>query len=296
MADGTDAMPPVAHARIPGLPVALSFALHRSGDKHISHRIATEGLWEPLETEIVRRLLTGSRQQPPLFVDCGANLGWYSVVAAALGAEVVACEPLPANADLLRANVERNELGDLVEVHEVALGDREGTASLRLSTDNQGDHRIDPDALGTTPSSRASVTVPITRLDTVLDGRRPDLVKLDTQGSEVAILRGGRSAWEPRDDAPDAALIIELWPYGLRTTGSHEDELLDLIGPMIDVTHRCFEIREWSQSLVALTRSDLVAMVSTGGFSAEMKGFTNLLLVPGSRIAPLGDLLDPATA
>ena len=49
---------------------------------HVSERIATEGIWEPLETELVRRLIRSG----DLVVDCGANIGWYTIVAAALGA------------------------------------------------------------------------------------------------------------------------------------------------------------------------------------------------------------------
>jgi FkbM family methyltransferase len=236
-----------------------------------------------------------------LFADCGANLGWYSVIAAALGADVVACEPLPANAALLRSNVERNGLGGRIEVHEIALGDRAGTAVLRLSADNQGDHRIQPETkpenaptAPTVPSTRPGVEVPITTLDAVLRGRRPDVLKLDTQGSEVAILRGGRAAWAPSPGRPDPAIVVELWPYGLRRAGAHESDLLALLGPLIATTHECFEIREWSRSLEPLSSAALAEIVAVGGFSAEMKGFTNLVLVP-HRLRPALDGPDGAS-
>lgn len=136
----------------------------------------------------------------------------------------------------------------------------------------------------------------MTTLDTVLAGRRPDVLKIDTQGSEVAILRGGRTAWQPAPGRRDPSIVIELWPYGLRRTGAHEDELVALIGPLIDVTHRCFEIREWSATLAPLSADDVASMVASGGFSAAMRGFTNLALIALDRVAAIADLIAPAPA
>lgn len=303
---------PQGTARIRGVARPLTFSLHPGNDKHISSSIAGDGTWEPFETEVVRRLLTAPHRDRPLFVDCGANLGWYTVVAAALGADVVACEPLPANAALLRRNVADNRMADnrmaddrvdgrvldsrpetRVEVHEVALGEHVGTGVLRLSADNQGDHRIDPATTAGGAGSRPGIEVAMTTLDAVLAGRRPDVLKIDTQGSEVAILRGGRTAWQPGPGRRDPSIVLELWPYGLRCAGAHEDELLALIGPLVDTTHRCFEVREWSATLAPLSADDVASMVSVGGFSAAMKGFTNLALIAVDRVAAIADLIEP---
>lgn len=289
---------PQGTARIRGVARPLTFSLHPENDRHISSAIARDGTWEPFETEVVRRLLTAPDRDRPLFVDCGANLGWYSVVAAALGADVVACEPLPANAALLRRNLADNRpqgtsLRTRVEMHEVALGERTGAAVLRLSADNQGDHRIDPATSAGGGGRRPGVEVAMTTLDAVLAGRRPDVLKIDTQGSEVAILRGGRTAWQPGPGRRDPSIVLELWPYGLRCAGAHEDELLALIGPLVDTTHRCFEVREWSATLAPLSADDVASMVSVGGFSAAMKGFTNLALIAVDRVAAIADLIEP---
>ena len=83
---------------------------------------------------------------------------------------------MPANAMLLRSNVDRNGFAALVEIHESALGQAAGEAVLSLSIDNQGDHR-----LVTASGSRSTVSVKVQSLDDVLDGRRPTLVKLDTK-------------------------------------------------------------------------------------------------------------------
>lgn len=285
----------IASARVPGTERALTFAVHERNDRHVSERIAAEGIWEPFETEIVRRLLLhpvpGSPDSRHLFVDCGANLGWYSVVAGSLGADVVAFEPLPANAALLTYNIAVNDLGGSVEVHETALGSGAGTGTLGLSVDNQGDHRMAPVDGAERASRREEVAVPVRRLDDVLRGRAPTVIKLDTQGSEVAILRGGTVSWT----RPDVVVIIEFWPYGLACCGSSAAELLDLLGGLIGVTHDCFEVVEWRNQLVPLTMDELTAMALTGGYSAAMKGFTNLVLLPSASLGAVRDLIGAPT-
>ena len=157
--------------QFPGVGETFEVGVHHNGDRHISESIMMRGDWEPLETAVISRLVNAQ----DLVVDAGANLGWYTLLAAASGATVVAFEPMPANAMLLRSNVDRNGFAALVEIHESALGQAAGEAVLSLSIDNQGDHR-----LVTASGSRSTVSVKVQSLDDVLDGRRPTLVKLDT--------------------------------------------------------------------------------------------------------------------
>jgi FkbM family methyltransferase len=279
----------IASAQVVGIATELSFAVHERDDKHVSERIATEGIWEPFETELIRRLT----RPGDLFVDCGANIGWYSVVAGTLGATVVAFEPMPANAALARQNITRNDLGDRVTLHECGLGAEPKRATLELSAFNQGDHRVTAVPGGRKPT----VEIQIVRLDDVLrdahDDQRPDLLKLDTQGSEVAILNGGRRAWAPRPGVGNPVIVLEFWPYGLQQCGASVAELNEMLAELIDITHRCFEIVEWRTALDPLSLADVQRMATIGGYSAEMKGFTNLLLVPIERTGEIADLTTP---
>jgi FkbM family methyltransferase len=265
-------------------PRTLTVAVHDADDKHISDSILERGEWEPFETVVVSRLVRAG----DLVVDAGANIGWYTMVAASLGGRVVACEPLPANAALLRTNVEANELDGVVEVHECALGRVAGHASLALSADNQGDHRMMD-----RPTKRSTVVVQVSTLDALLAGRRPTLIKIDTQGSEVAILDGGRSGWAPSAaDAAPVTLVLEFWPYGLAQCGASIEKLLALLGELLPETHRCFEIVEWRRSLRELSLDDLHRFTVEGGYTEAAKGFTNVLVVPCERVAEIDDLLD----
>ena len=58
------------------------------------------------------------------WIDIGANCGAFSVLAASIGAKVVAFEPDPENASIARANVETNRFSNLVTLHEVGLTEK----------------------------------------------------------------------------------------------------------------------------------------------------------------------------
>jgi FkbM family methyltransferase len=184
-----------------------------------------------------------------------------------------------------RATVALNGFEDRVEVHQIGLGSQAGHATLELSDFNQGDHRM----VAQTSGRKETVEVEIRTLDSVLNGRRPALIKLDTQGSEVAILEGGRAAWAAADSPP--VIVLEFWPYGLEQCGASVGELLEMLETLVDTSHCCFEVLEWRQSLTALTITDLRSMAFEGGYSAAMKGFTNLLLVPTDRLAEVAEFV-----
>ena len=115
--------------------------VHGLQDQHVSRRIREDGIWEPYETSLLLRLL----QPGDVFVDVGANIGYFSVLAASLVGEqgaVFSFEPDPNNYRLLCANMALNAFdGNSVTV-EAALSDLAGEGRLFLSEDNLGDHQV----------------------------------------------------------------------------------------------------------------------------------------------------------
>jgi len=150
-------------------------------------------------------------------LDVGSHLGYFALVAARLVAptgRVYAFEPLPENAVRLARTLRRNQL-DNVHLVTRALGEISGRALLTVARNDSMAHvtrevaRIDAD--------RGSV--PLVRLDDWLEENRAvrqiDLIKIDVEGHELALLRGGARAlrrFSPR-------LIIELhWCRQVETT------------------------------------------------------------------------------
>jgi FkbM family methyltransferase len=119
------------------------------------------------------------------FVDVGANIGLITLPVAAGNRQVraIAFEPHPGNAAKLRANVAANPGLD-VEVREVALGSESG--QIYLTSD-------DAAQTGWFRASRDPHGIPVRMesLDRELSAAlRIDVMKLDAEGSEVAILHG----------------------------------------------------------------------------------------------------------
>jgi FkbM family methyltransferase len=129
-----------------------------------------------------------------VFYDLGANIGFLSLVAAALvgkGGAVYSFEPLPANAAAVQANARRNDLSQ-IEVIEAAVSDRRGTAMLTLGRSDQ-DGRLDQE--GTEPIRSQTITVTVTTIDAYVEAgaRPPTLIKIDVEGVELPALHGMRN-------------------------------------------------------------------------------------------------------
>ena len=286
-------------AHHPHVRGTFALAVHEADDAFISTDLAMTGCWEPLETEVLARLIDAAhahhRQRRPLVVDGGANIGWYSVVAGLLGADVVAAEPMPANADLLEYNVDRNGVRDRVTVCRTALGANDGVAALHLSPTNQGDHRLHLGATTDPAKRKTIIEVRVTRLDALLHDRDPDVIKLDTQGSEVGALRGLTAARDEVRISAGTSLLTEFWPYGLGRCGASASDFLALIEPCIGVTHECFVLLEASSVLVPADRISLRRLSDSPAMSERVRGFVNLALVPLAHSHVLNDLVDHST-
>ena len=124
-------------------------------------------------------------------VDLGANIGYFSLLSAALvgpSGSVLAVEPNPANARMLEASRALNGFGH-VTVAQVAAGRDTGLLVLNASHSN-GTTAPAPDDID---RLLAAVTVPAVRLDALVPAdRRIDLIKVDVEGAEYNALLGGR--------------------------------------------------------------------------------------------------------
>lgn len=148
------------------------------------------GTTEPLIQDVFAELVPNGG----VVWDIGANIGFYSLIAARLvgHGEVVAFEPLPANLDAIRRNVALNSVAN-VRLVGVALGDTEGTADLQTHS-QQTWAKLDTSAdTGFQQELEVTgrVSVQVSTIDRQLEMLPvPDLVKIDIEGAEVAALRG----------------------------------------------------------------------------------------------------------
>jgi FkbM family methyltransferase len=154
-------------------------------------------------------------QAQDLFVDVGANVGIYSVLASAVaGARTAAFEPVPANVARLLDNIRVNAIEGVVSVHPVALGAQSGR--LRIEAAPGAENRV---YLPGRSALAGLVEVDVRRLDEVLSDA-PTLIKIDVEGYEFPVLQGAGDVL----DAPDLlAVIVELANHGLRFGCRNQD-------------------------------------------------------------------------
>lgn len=252
---------------IEGLQSPLEMHVHDQRDQHVSRGIATEGLWEPYETQLViQRLKPGD-----VFIDVGANIGYYSLIASTLvgaSGSVISFEPDPANYHLLMKNLQVNNLSNVNAIN-AALSDVKGEGSLYLSTNNFGDHQIYDNG-----DERKKSAIQLLNGSEVLGGiDNITLVKIDTQGAEYHVLKGLLPIL--RKQPHPLSLIVEFWPFGLRKAGASADKLLDLLSeldlPFSAIDHVGFKLAPCSESALR----EWVAMVES---DPNDEGFMNILL------------------
>lgn len=159
---------------------------------------ATVGMATPTETVSVLHTLENEREVLEQFVgdlrggdrvlDVGANLGVYSSLAAAAGCDVVAVEPHGPTAQRCRENC------PAADVHEIVLGSGVDSVGLAVEREAVGTQR------GSVVDGEAIPQLPGDRLPT------PDVVKIDVEGAELAVLRGLARTF---DETPPRVVYVE---------------------------------------------------------------------------------------
>lgn len=151
--------------------------------------------WFEDEIHFVRRFVKPGMK----VVDVGANYGVYTLTMASLvghTGKVWAFEPASATASCLRRSIERNRLDNVCLV-QCALSDHGGTTKLMLFGNSE------LNAISREPGNAPGETVPLSTLDAVaIEHYWSDIafMKLDAEGEELNILRGGRQFL--RDQSP----------------------------------------------------------------------------------------------
>lgn len=198
------------------------------------------GYYEKDITELVRKEL----KKGDVFVDLGANIGYYTLLAAKLVGQVgkvYAFEPAPENFNMLMKNITANRYLNITAVQK-AISDTTGTSNLFLSEYNKGDHRLydpqeaviyeengkhnyDDHSYG---NRRKSVSVGVVTLDGFLLSKHStvDFMKIDIQGFEGKALYGAALILKR---SPKLKLVMEFWPGGLRLAGTEPAELIEFL-------------------------------------------------------------------
>jgi FkbM family methyltransferase len=139
-------------------------------------------------------------REEDLFIDIGANIGSYTVLAAAhVGAACISIEPSPSTFSHLKRNIALNNIEQKTEVLNIGLGSKKGIVNFTAALDTQN-HVA-------TPGDTDIIQINIDKADNVFSGRKPALLKIDVEGFETEVLNG---ASEILSTPSLKAIIIEL--------------------------------------------------------------------------------------
>ena len=153
------------------------------------------------------------------FLDIGANVGSYSLLAAATGANVVAVEPIPHTFEDLERNIRLNRLENVVDGH--CMGVSEQTGSLRFTSGLGCVNHVVSDE----EDPQDTIEVPVARLDDMVGSEIPTVMKIDVEGHERSVLMGGG---DTLNDDRLMAVIMETNGSG-RRYGTEDDELVRMM-------------------------------------------------------------------
>jgi FkbM family methyltransferase len=189
----------------------------------VGYTLMLIGQYEKPETDFLKSVCGNDS----IFLDIGANLGWYSLVMGRQfpGARIFAFEPIPSTFAALQKNIALNfleniealQLGMFNKADEMKFlfaADVSGATSLRLVGQTRGQAPLQ------------EITCPTTTLDLFCTSRMvvPDLIKIDVEGAELMVAQGAEKTL-----AHTPVLLIELLRKWSREFGYHPNDVFALL-------------------------------------------------------------------
>jgi FkbM family methyltransferase len=223
-------------------PPFLISTLNPLQDAWFALDVQKQGMWEVHSTQVMHHVFERMRQRPSVasatasaqqlvFVDVGANHGWFSLLAASVGWAVSAFEALPNVVREFRRSVLLNALDDSVKIH-LAIA----------TTDSRKSLWVHPFVLGPSPTAYVtkaprnkdtipgaparSVEIPSIRVDDGIGLHGHSLsavgvIKVDVEGCEIDAFRSASKVFEHA--RPE--VFLEVCPSLLkRCETTREDE------------------------------------------------------------------------
>lgn len=197
------------------------------------------------------------------YVDIGANIGLHLIAATnarvSLPQLFFGFEPEPTIFNVLEKNINSNNL-QFVRIENCALANYQGEAKLFVSTTrNKGNH-----SLLEREGNSETVNVEVKTLDSFKPwlGNLPLITKIDVEGSELLVLKGGQSILS---EAEELAFIIEFEPTNLKRANVSPTELMN-------------EVLNLGCKVYVINQQGLIAPME-----APLNKFANILAVKGRQ-------------
>ena len=189
--------------------------------------------WEPDEQILISNLLP----QMDLFINIGANIGYYCLMARNIGVNTIAFEPEPMNCVFFCNNMKNNNFNDGFILFPMAVGNNVGYADIYgvLSTVSLNK--------GFSEGFNIPRYVPQIQLDDALLGNRwvsgNILILIDVEGWEQHVLAGSKRMLMLD---PKPIWIIEILPAKLYFREPNKEDILAPFHMMYNAGYSCYHI------------------------------------------------------
>ena len=160
--------------------------LHENKEEYITRSILENGYWEKHSSELVHEIL---KKKKLLFIDIGANIGYYSLLAASIGIKCIAFEPIKKNYRIFEKSIKENNFQHLIKLYKIALGDEHKMVEFNIITRNMGCATMYD--FGKTVEADYKENVMVFLADDLLLPIEEDMfVKMDVENMEVHVIKG----------------------------------------------------------------------------------------------------------
>jgi FkbM family methyltransferase len=188
-------------------------------DEDVGHAIYFLREFEPQESTFVYK----NTRESDICVDIGANIGFYTLGLAkrANRGAVHSFEPVPLNCHVLMVNVLANGLSNAV-INNCAVGDINGEVDFCIARDGAYSSLVDTGRKTVVETAKT----PMVTLDSYRSDRklpRVDILKVDVEGAEPAVIRGAANLLADPERRP-RLVMLELFEPMLRQFGCTIEE------------------------------------------------------------------------
>lgn len=195
------------------------------------YSICNEGPYELKEPEI-------KIKNEDVVLDCGANMGLFSVLALNRGGEVYCFEPAPHTRGYLEEY--KNLYPDRMHIFPYALADKEGDTEFYVGSDLNGENSIS----NLSGTGKECIRVPVKTIDHFVKENgisRVDFIKADIEGAERHMLSGAKETM--KKFAPKLAICT----YHLKDDPKVLEEIIRQANPDYKIIHRYKKIYAYTE-------------------------------------------------
>jgi FkbM family methyltransferase len=195
-------------------------------DDFVQTHIALLGVWEPSLTAY----LLAKKHVDGVFLDIGANVGYFSLLASRIFDKVIAFEPSPSIHASLLANIALNSRSNITAV-QTAVASERGTVEFYKA------ESIGTSSIIRKPGLVLEALVPSAPLQDHLtndDWRRVRFVKIDVEGAEPGVVES--LLWSRYLLPPDVEISVEM-------NGPEDASSVSVFRAFCDAGFRAFDFR-----------------------------------------------------